>query len=123
MKVLREGHKYFLENFEQETKSISGEDIPWIAVGQEIQFIEKVPVEQLENIPVEAEKGILVTLFNGTTNEEVLAVLIDRLNYLQGKFPCKENAVAITHIETALLWLNKRTEDRKKRGVEGKQVK
>jgi hypothetical protein len=46
--------------------------------------------------------------------------LIDRLTYLNNKFPCRENSIAITHIETALLWLNKRTNDRLNRGVEGK---
>ena len=29
----------------------------------------------------------------------------------------------MTHIETGLLWLLKRTSDRKERGVEGKEVK
>ncbi len=53
--------------------------------------------------------------------EEVLAVLIDRI-FLQGDFPCRENAIATTHLETALLWLEKRTADRKARGVEGKYL-
>ena len=60
---------------------------------------------------------------NGTTNEEVLEALIDRLLSLQGmqggRFACKENAVAITHIETALAWLRLRTYRREQRGVEG----
>ena len=45
------------------------------------------------------------------TNEEVLAMLIDRMNYLQGKFPCRENALVITKLEESLMWLNKRTSD------------
>lgn len=45
------------------------------------------------------------------------------MNFLQNSFPCRENAIVITHLETALLWLNKRTEDRKARGVEGKHEK
>lgn len=104
MKVLTVGHKYELANFEKPEQP-----------GQILQFIEKVPIP---------EGGTtLQTLNDGTTNEEVLAVLVDRLNSLQAKFPCRENAIAITNIETALLWLNKRTADRKARGVEGKQVK
>lgn len=99
MKAIIEGHRYELENFEDTDLS-----------GQTIQFIQK------EHVP-----GIgLETVRDGTTNEEVLAVLIDRMNYLQAKFSCRENAIAITNLEQALMWLNKRTEDRKARGVEGK---
>jgi len=103
MIVLTQGHKYVCNNFENRSN------------GQTIQFIEKVPVAE--------GSTELRTVNDGTTNEEVLAMLINRLNYLQDKFPCRENAIAITHIETALLWLNKRTADRIARGVEGKQIK
>ncbi len=104
MKVLTVGHKYELENFEAKESP-----------GQVIQFIEKVPVAE--------GSGELRTVNDGTTNEEVLKVLIDRMNSLQAKFPCRENAIVITHLETGLLWLEKRTADRKARGVEGKQLK
>ena len=103
MKVLTEGHKYELENFENKESA-----------GQVLQFIEKKPASGTD---------VMVTINDGTTNEEVLAVLIDRLNSLQAKFPCRENAIVITHLETALLWLEKRTANRKLRGVEGKQIK
>lgn len=42
---------------------------------------------------------------------------------MQAKFPCRENAIATTHVETAILWLEKRTAERKARGVEGKYIK
>jgi hypothetical protein len=64
----------------------------------------------------------LETINDGTTNEDLLEVLIDRMNYLQSKFPCRENAIAITKLDEALLWLEKRTNDRKKRQVEGKHL-
>jgi hypothetical protein len=64
----------------------------------------------------------LETINDGTTNEDLLEVLIDRMNYLQNKFPCRENAIAITKLDEALLWLEKRTNDRKKRQVEGKHL-
>ena len=58
--------------------------------------------------------------FNGLTNEALLAVLIHRMRGFQsGKFACRENAVALTKLEEALMWLQKRTNDRMKRGVEG----
>jgi len=58
--------------------------------------------------------------FNGLTNEALLAVLIDRMRGFQdSQFKCKENACALTHMEEALMWLQKRTRDRLARGVEG----
>ena len=56
---------------------------------------------------------------NGIQNEQLIAVLVHRLGVLNKAFPCRENSIAITHLETALLWLEKRTADRVKRGVEG----
>ena len=57
---------------------------------------------------------------NGIQNVDLLNIVIDNLQHFQnGKFKCRENALALTHLETAVLWLNKRTADRKARGVEG----
>ena len=57
---------------------------------------------------------------NGIQNEQVIAALVHRLGVLNKRFPCRENSIAITHLEEALLWLEKRTQDRRRRGVEGK---
>ncbi len=59
---------------------------------------------------------------NGTTVENVLDALIGRLVDLNGRFACRENSLAITKLEEALMWLNKRTENRIARGVEGKHL-
>lgn len=59
---------------------------------------------------------------NGLQNEEVLAILIDRMKFLNAKYPCRENSIAITKLDEALMWLEKRTADRKNRGVEGQHV-
>lgn len=57
---------------------------------------------------------------NGITHEALLAVLIDRMRSFQdGPYKCRENAIAITHLEEALMWLQRRTVARIKRGVEG----
>jgi len=64
-----------------------------------IQFIEK---EVLPGLP-------LTTVNDGITNEQLLEVLIDRVSFLNAKFPCKENACCITHMQEALMWLEKRT--------------
>ena len=59
---------------------------------------------------------------NGTTIEEVLRVALERLTTLDNKFHCEENENAIKHIFEAISQLNKRTEDRIARGVEGKHI-
>lgn len=56
---------------------------------------------------------------NGTTNEELIAVLLDRLQHQNKECRSRETSLAITKIEEALMWLNKRTEDRISRGVLG----
>lgn len=104
MKELVSGHKYELANFENK-------EFP----GQILQFIHKEPSTE--------DNTVLITVSDGTTNEEVIEALIARISYLQGKFPCKENACSITHLEEALMWLEKRTKDRLKRNVEGKHLK
>jgi len=102
MKVLLEGHRYIAANFENPDH------------GQVIQFIHKEPIV--------AGQPELETLSDGTTNEELLAVLIDRIQYLNKKFPSRENSIVITKLEESLMWLNKRTADRKSRNVEGKAM-
>jgi hypothetical protein len=104
MHVLREGHRYFLANFENPKND-----------GQVIQFIEKEPIE-------EGSKE-LKTKFDGTTNEELLAVLLDRTTYLNSKFPCRENDIALAHLRDALKAFNDRTKSRIARNVEGKLEK
>lgn len=56
---------------------------------------------------------------NGVTNEALLAILIHRTEVLNQRYPCRENSVAITKMQEALMWFDKRTSDRKARGVEG----
>lgn len=57
---------------------------------------------------------------HGTTLEEMLRVSIDRLKDLNERFSCRENALAITKMQEALMWLNERTRERTARRVEGK---
>ena len=56
---------------------------------------------------------------NGCHNEDLIAIVLDRLYSLnQGDFKCRENSIAITKLEEAMMQLNKRTLDRRSRGVE-----
>lgn len=68
-----------------------------------------------QNGPVD-EHGV-----NGITQETLIAIAIDRLRCFQaGPFSCRENAIALTHLEDAMYWLHHRTRSRMARGVEGK---
>lgn len=93
MKVLVPGHLYELESLEGSNS-------------QKLQFIQKQKSEDK-----------FVTVQDGTTNEEVLKVMIDRLKTLGEKLPSRENAIAITKLEEALMWIEKRINARKEQGV------
>lgn len=67
-----------------------------------------------QNGPI-AEAGV-----NGLTHEVLLAIVADRLRCFQaGPFASRYNALALTKIEEAQNWLNRRTLERMSRGVEG----
>lgn len=94
MKVLKPGHQYEVNNSKGEPFGV-------------MPFIDKT----------DSENHV-----EGTTTEEVLDVLIDRINTLNNRFPCKENGICLNHLQEARKILDARTADRKRRGVEGKHV-
>lgn len=103
------GHEYELIDFESFNNPSSPVTV------QNLKFVNKCPN------PDSPETLDLV--HDGTTNEDLLKVLINRTQYLQSKFPCRENAIALTKMEEALMWFEKRTADRVARNVEGKHIK
>ena len=105
MEIITQGHTYELENMEGGV--------------QQLQFIRK---EALPDPQPDISRK-LQTLTNGTTNEEVLRVLIDRMYFLQKKMSSRENSIVITKLEECLMWLEKRTRDREVRQVEGTNQK
>ena len=57
---------------------------------------------------------------HGILDTDLLEIVRDRLKGFQsGEFATRENALALTHIEEALMWMNKRVEDRIERNVLG----
>lgn len=97
MHIITPGHKYTLDSHR-----LNG-------VGQYIQFVEKHA----------APGDHLAETCDGTTNEELLSVLIDRLSFLNNVVPCGHNINALVSVKRALLCLNKRTAERETRGVRG----
>ena len=71
-----------------------------------------------QNGPIK-ESGV-----NGLHQEDLLAIVIDRLQHFQrGNFACRENDMALMKIEEAMHWLSHRTAERQSRGVEGTSEK
>lgn len=69
---------------------------------------------KFQNGPIK-EAGI-----NGLFNEDLIAIVIDRLEHFQNsEFHCKENNKAIEKLQESLMWLRKRTNGRKQKGIEG----
>lgn len=99
MRVIDPGHRYGLESAD-----MGGDE-------QILQFVEKAP-----KAPGSTELELLI---NGTTNDEVLAVLIDRVEFLQERLPCIENGQILHHLREARDLVLQRTKDRQERGVEG----
>lgn len=77
MECTEEGYAYELDNIQ----SIHT---------QEIVFLKKIGEE---------------VIHDGTTNEEVVEMLIDRMKYLDTKFPCLENKMVIVKLEESVAWL------------------
>lgn len=96
MNIIDPGHTYEVKNVGEGT--------------QKIFFIKKEKIEGSHELQI---------VQDGTTNEELIAVLIDRLYFLDNEFPSDYNKEAIRFLGLALNELHTRTDDRIKRGVEG----
>lgn len=61
---------------------------------------------------------------HGVLDTDLLEIVRDRLkSFQEGPFSSRENAIALTHIEEALMWMNRRVEDRIERNVLGTNEK
>lgn len=56
---------------------------------------------------------------NGGQIDDIIEWVKETLEGFQKNYPCRENAMVITKLDEALLWLMKRKLDREKRAVEG----
>jgi len=60
----------------------------------------------------------------GVLDNDVLEIVRDRLKgFQEGPLPSRETAMALMHVEEALLWMHMRAEDRLNRGVLGTMEK
>lgn len=78
-------------------------------------------VEQFETW---VERTAEFTRIKRLSEEEILLIVHDRLlEFQSGPCACRDNAVALTKIQEALMWLQRRTRERVARGVEGTSQK
>ena len=93
----------------------------------EVFVDEKIPLKAGVTVhnTINFQNGpILEAGINGISQEALITIVIDRLRSFQaGPYACRDNAVALTKLEEALMWLQKRTHDRMRRGVEGTNAK
>lgn len=83
-------HKYSIGGFHTQTNASAGHK----------DNDETLLTLLFQNGPI-PEKGV-----NGITQEALLAVLIDRLQSFQsGPYACRENAIALTKLQEAQMWL------------------
>lgn len=76
---------------------------------------EMIAVIQFQHGPRDAAGSV-----EGILNEDALEMVRDRLTAFQDSaMACSENAMALQHVEAALLYLNKRADSRAERGVLG----
>lgn len=77
-------------------------------------------IEHLWEIQFQNGARKLDNSIHGVLDTDLLEIVRHRLQcFQQGEFATRENAIALTHIEEALLWMNKRVEDRIERNVLG----
>jgi hypothetical protein len=78
------------------------------------ETLEVIETVNFQEGPIK-ENGI-----NGVCNEDLILMVLARIQSFQhSEYSSRENAVVITKLEEALMWLRKRTLDREARGVEG----
>lgn len=80
---------------------------------------------EIDNVLIQFQNGPINEVgVNGITHEALLAILIDRMEHFQaGPYACRENALALTKLQEAQMWLLERTRGRMARGVEGTHEK
>jgi hypothetical protein len=56
---------------------------------------------------------------NGCQVDDIITFALATLQVYNKLWPCRENSIAITKLQEALMWLGERRRDREDRGVEG----
>lgn len=111
----------FVVNELNDTLRLTVQDEPGNGGACHSYLIESKVSTQPFAVSIQFQKGPISECgVNGISHEVLLSIIADRLRSFQaGTYSSKENAIALTHIEGAQNWLNRRTLDRMGRNVEG----
>jgi hypothetical protein len=104
-----------ISNFRRVTENEGGEPVKIIEAGHIYQFGVGGYLSFLKR--GDGSGGDIT--HDGTTNEKVIAALIDRMEYLDAKLPCEENKMVLIRLKQALAWLNERASVRLAQDVQG----
>jgi hypothetical protein len=90
-------------------------------MGEPEQSVPGIVADEFGYIAIKFQNGPVKEVgVNGTQIGNVIEILVRRLEGFQdGAFPCRENAIAITKLQEAAMWLEFRTRKRMQQGVEG----
>lgn len=90
--------------------------------GANHEYVVQIPDDSVTRISF--QKGPIKEMgVNGITQEVLIAICIDRLQCFQaGNYACRENAIALTKLQEAQMWLQSRTRERMAREVEGTHI-
>jgi hypothetical protein len=86
------------------------------------QFIQTDP--EMNTISFVVQEGpVRENGVNGCQIDDIIWAAATIIRNFNSRFPCRENSCAITHLDEAMMWLEKRTKDRTERKVEGTDQK
>jgi hypothetical protein len=82
---------------------------------------EFVDNNDLHHIDIKLQSApILEVGVNGLQIDDVIVLIHNIIKSFNNRFPCRENSMILTKLQEAKAWSDIRTENRQKRGVEGK---
>lgn len=105
MKVIDPGHEYELDVYD--TDRVNDPSAVAYIVDARLRFVKREGPGYPFNVGHHA----------GTNCQEVIRVLIDRVQYLQKQIPCDENVVVITKLREALWQFEQRAAERHGRSL------
>lgn len=111
-----------IQKREKLNRVIATDEIGPGGANHQYTIVSDVGLFQLTEMVINFQKGARKDedSIHGVLDTDLLEIVRDRLKGFQsGEFASRENACALTHIEEALMWMNRRVEDRIERQVLG----
>lgn len=94
--------------------------------GDNYKVIDSLDIENQTITFVRGDKtdnGTIIPRVDGILHEQLLAMMINDLQYKSKLVPSRETSIAITKLQEALMWLEERQRDRENRNIQGTYTK